>query len=68
MKDLILALEILAKYANDDRNPTHCEHDVFRVCAGINEEDVTDEDIAKLDRLGFSWDGENFTSFRFGSN
>ena len=31
MKDLIEALQILLKYANDDRDPTHCEHDQLYV-------------------------------------
>lgn len=53
MNDLIIALQIVAKYANDDHNPTHCSHDQLSVCAGITKEMVSDEDIAKLDELGF---------------
>ena len=69
MKDLIEALQILLKYANDDRCPTHCEHDQLYIGCGIELEKVTKEDIDKLDELGFFWDEESdgFISFRFGS-
>lgn len=69
MKDLIQALQILLKYANDDRNPTHCEHDQLYIGCGIELEKVTKEDIDKLDELGFFWsdEDEGFISFRFGS-
>ena len=70
MKDLIQALQILMKYANDDRNPTNCSHDEFFVGAGIKPEDVTDEDLKELDKLGFFPYDEysiGFLSFRFGS-
>jgi len=69
MKDLIEALQILLKYANDDRNPTHCEHDQLYVGCDIEIEEVSKEDIDKLDELGFLWDEESygFISFRFGS-
>ena len=69
MKDLIEALQILLKYANDDRNPTHCEHDQLYIGCGIELEKVTKEDIDKLDELGFFWseESEGFISFRFGS-
>ena len=59
MKDLIQALQILLKYANDDRNPTHCEHDQLYIGCGIELEKVTKEDIGKLDELGFFWDEES---------
>jgi len=69
MKDLIEALQILLKYANDDRNPTHCEHDQLYVGCGIELKKVTKEDINRLDELGFFWsdEDEGFISFRFGS-
>jgi hypothetical protein len=69
MKDLIEALQILLKYANDDHNPTHCEHDQLYVGCDIEIEEVSKEDIDKLDELGFFWDEESygFISFRFGS-
>lgn len=68
MKDLIQALQILLKYSNDDRNPTHCEHDQLYIGCGIELEKVTKEDVDKLDELGFFWDEESdgFISFRFG--
>ena len=70
MKDLIKALQIFLKYADDDRWPTHCEHDVLYIGCGIELENVADEDIKKLDDLGFIWDDESdgFISFRFGSS
>jgi len=70
MKDLIKALQILLKYANDDRCPTHCEHDQLYIGAGIDElEKISEEDINELDDLGFFWsdEDEGFISFRFGS-
>ena len=59
MDDLIAALQIFRKYGNPPY-PTHCEHDVMLVT--INPADVSEEDIAKLDELGFfpSDDGETF--------
>ena len=69
MKDLIEALTILLKYGNPDY-PTHCEHDELTIC-GIDPEEVSDEDIQSLDKLGFfvSADdyGRCFKSFHFGS-
>jgi len=70
MNDLIKALQILANYANpNDYSPTHCEHDVFRVYAGIEPTEVSEEDIKELKELGFFVDDEFgcFKSFKFGS-
>lgn len=69
MKDLIKALMILSKYANDDRCPTNCSHDEFYVGAGIDHDKVSNEDIKTLDDLGFIPSDEygGFISFRFGS-
>lgn len=68
MSDLIRALQILVKYG-DPRNPTHCEHDELTIC-GIDPGDVSDEDKATLDELGFfvttEWGHEVFQSGRFG--
>jgi hypothetical protein len=67
MSDLIAALQILLKYG-DPRWPTHCEHDVLTII-DISPDDVSDEDKAELDRLGFfvSETEGAFISFRFGS-
>lgn len=69
MEKLIEALQIFLKYGNPDF-PTHCEHDVMYI-AGIDPEDVSEEDIAKLDELGFiisDESGENgFQSYKYGS-
>ena len=69
MSDLIAALTILLKYG-DPYAPTHCEHDLLTIC-GINPADVSDEDKAELDRLGFhistEFGDEAFASFRYGS-
>ena len=69
MKDLIKALQILSKYATDDRNPTNCNHDVFAVTC-VDPEKVSIEDVELLDKLGFfvSDSDECFISFRFGSS
>lgn len=68
MKDLIEALQIFLKY-KDERWPTHCEHDVMMV-GGIEEDEISSEDVAKLDELSFSWNTEYdcWASYRFGSS
>ena len=66
MEKLIQALQIFLKYGNP-ANPTHCEHDTLYIC-GIEPSDVSAEDIATLDELGFFVDDGNFfKSYRFGS-
>ena len=69
MKDLIKALQIFIKYANDDRCPTHCEHDQLYIGCGIELGKVSEEDIRELDELGFFWSDadDGFISYRFGS-
>jgi hypothetical protein len=70
VKDLIEALQILAKYANDSRNPTHCEHDILTVVC-VDPAKVSEEDVKRLDELGFfvseEYGESQFHSFRFGS-
>jgi len=74
MKDLIEALQIFLKYGNPN-HPTHCEHDILHIC-GIEPDDVSHEDKAKLDKLGFHLEepdghgfveNEGFYSFKYGS-
>jgi len=67
MKELIEALSIFAKYA-DKYAPTHCEHDVL-IVVGVAKDQVTKEEAARLDALGFFWSDEYdaWSSFRFGS-
>ena len=67
MKNLIKALQIFLKYGNPDY-PTHCEYNELWIC-GIDPADVSDEDIAILDDLGFfvEEDEECFKSYRYGS-
>ena len=67
MDKLIEALQIFMRYKNEEW-PTNCSHDVLAI-TGIEQEDVSEEDIAKLDELGFFWSDEHdcFISFRFGS-
>lgn len=66
---LIEAFTIFQKYG-DPTWPTHCEHDVLMI-VGIDPNDVSDEDTARLDELGFfvgnEYGEEMFQSFRFGS-
>lgn len=69
MDDLIEALTILRKYLPETpgRCPTHCEHDVLYIM-DVDPGDVSAEDLARLDTLGFFDGGEDgFQSFRFGS-
>ncbi len=67
MKDLIEALKIFEKYIGDEKYPTWAEHDEFGVNCPING--MSEEDIKKLDELGFFWSGEYecFVSFKYGS-
>lgn len=69
MKDLLKAITILCKYANDDRNPTFCTHDKLLFHAGITKDMVSEADINKLHDLGINWSDsdEAFTSYRYGS-
>lgn len=65
--DLIEGLTLLAKHHTDDISPLHCQHDTLNVLA--DDEAFTDEEIARLDTLGFSVNNSEggFYSFRFGS-
>ncbi len=67
MENLIKALKIFLKYSNSEY-PTHCEHDELSI-ADIEKEQVCDDDIKELDKLGFFWSDEDecFKSFHFGS-
>lgn len=67
MDKLIEALTIFRRYKNEER-PTHCEHDILGV-VGIGKDEVSSEDTAKLDALGFFWSDEYdcWASFHFGS-
>ena len=67
MEDLIKALQIFLKYKNS-KWPTHCEHDIMMI-ADIDEEEVSEEDVERLNKLGFWWSDEYdcWTSSRFGS-
>ena len=69
MEDLIKALQILLRYGNP-KYPTHCEHDIMTI-VDIDSADVSDEDKAELDKLGFfvsdEYEDDQFHSFRFGS-
>jgi len=69
MLDLIEALQIFAKYRNE-QFPTHCEHDILCIMS-ITQDEVSEEDQQRLDELGFLYlddaCGEpGWASFRFG--
>lgn len=64
MDKLIEALQILLKYDNP-AYPTHCEHDELTVC--VDPSLVSEEDRAKLDKLGFFEGDDCFKSYRYGS-
>jgi hypothetical protein len=68
MEDLIKALQIMLKYGNP-QFPTHCEHDVLIISSHINWNNITPEDKAKLQELGFDYSSEYdcITSFTYGS-
>ena len=67
MEKLIKALQIFLKYKNESY-PTHCEHDVLYI-VWITQEEVSNEDKAELEELGFYWsDGyESWVSTKYGS-
>lgn len=67
MEQLIKALQIFLKYKNSGW-PTHCEHDVLMI-ADITEEEISEEDKAELDELGFFWSDEYtcWVSYKYGS-
>lgn len=67
MSKLIEALQIFLKYG-DRAYPTHCEHDQLTV-HGYEKDEISSEDLAKLEELSFAWDEEcnGFTSYRYGS-
>jgi hypothetical protein len=65
MNDLIEALQIMLKHG-DVTHPTNCEHDKLHVYP--NSMDFTDEELERLDELGFYPDDHGFYSYRFGSN
>jgi hypothetical protein len=64
MRDLIEALQIFLKYANK-KYPTHCEHDILMIM-GIDY-NIDEEDRKKLNELGFYWNDDCWSSYRFGS-
>ena len=68
MEDLITALYIFLKYLEDpnERSPTMCSHDELWIMT-VDPEDVSTEDMAKLDELGFFESDGGFRSYRFGS-
>lgn len=64
--DLIQGLTLLARGADSNSSPLHCEHDELTVMA--DPEKFTEEEIAQLDAWGFYLGEEGtFYSFRFGS-
>lgn len=67
MKNLIEALTIFVKY-QDRECPTHCEHDVLYIM-GITRDEVSENDRARLDQLGFIWSESDdcWISFEYGS-
>lgn len=69
LSELIDALTLLRKYG-DPTSPTHCEHDTLMIC-GIEPSQVSEEDTAKLEEMGFivgnEFGEEAFISYRYGS-
>jgi len=74
VEDLIKALQIFLKYSELENSnkpsysPTGYEHDILHVY--IDPDNVLNEDIAELETLGFSVNGDLncFESIRFGSS
>jgi hypothetical protein len=67
LEEFLEAINILRKYKQGEWNyPFNCSHDKLSVC-GVDPGDVTQEDIDKLDDLGFFVVDDYFASYRFGS-
>ena len=72
MDDLIEALQIMKKYGNPSYT-TICTHDEMYVTHEINPDNVSEEDINRLEDLGFhvtdefGSDCKQFKSYKFGS-
>ncbi len=66
MKDLIEALTIFAKYADNSEWPLNCSHDLLTICAGVPAE-LEPADVERVKELGFFWGEDAWQSHRFGS-
>jgi len=66
MKDLIEALQIFAKYADDSHSPLNCTHDTLWICAGVPQT-LEAADEVRVRELGFLWSDGAWISYRFGS-
>jgi hypothetical protein len=64
-RDLIEGLMLLSKGSVNPDSPLHCEHDKLWVC--VLPESFTEDELAKLDALGFIPHEDAFVSYRFGS-
>lgn len=64
LSGLIEALNIFLKYG-DLEYPTQCEHDELTVF--VDPSMVSEEDIRRLDELGFTADEDCFKSSLYGS-
>lgn len=58
MKNLIEALSIFMGYCGNIPFPTDCEHEVMYISHSVTREGMSDEDIKRLEELGFYWDEE----------
>lgn len=71
MRDFIEVLTILLKYMDEDVHaPFYCGHDELNIY-GPDVDDVSAEDISRLDELGVfvstEYGDKHFKSFRYGS-
>lgn len=68
MNDLIKALTIFQSYLTDknSQSPLNTTHDTLWIM-DIDEDVVSDEHKAELEKLGFFYGDEAWISFRFGS-
>lgn len=70
MEDFIEALRIFEKYCDDyhKKYPFCCDHDII-VFNGTGKDDVSTEDLAELQKLGWEpYEDFGFCSYRYGSN
>lgn len=70
MNDLIESLKIFSKYfKSDSYAPSHCEHDIFQLAVADKQDVMSDEDVVRIEELGWHWSREHecWCSFRFGS-
>lgn len=64
-ENIIEGLNILKKYLKKNGNSVEGQHDILYAAPGVTEEEVSPEDKARLDELGWHFDIEGTSWARF---